>query len=169
MQTLRLKFEDELSNKFTRLKVVNDKEIIIYIEGEKDITELTNSLTSPKLHVVPRDYHIHVSAKDKKTFLSCITDLSEDKYTVYSTTPRFIAKVTLDSKTEYDKLLNLQTDLDIRIKTYVSKFQYKPAEPVQDRYPKGNGKGYVQNVTYVKGFGKGNYQQKGVGKGKGKY
>ena len=138
-----------------RIKIINDKEIIIYIEGDKDITELTNSLLSPKLQIVPRDYYLYVNAKNKKIFSTCLSDIDENQYKIFSQEERFIAKVTLNSKSEFEKLLNLQTDLDIKIKPYIPNFKYKSIEQYN------SSKGQETTITT---YGKGNY-----GKGKGNY
>ena len=170
--TLRFSFPESALAGVSRMRIIGN-DLLIYTTGENTQEEFTKMNFS----VVERQYKLHVSALNEKTFKDAFGDVEilENR----STSERFIATIEASDQEQYREFLG-KDSRDLRVKQFRAKYantQYEEGErrPYQNYNQnynqnwKGNGKGYNNYDQYSKGKGKGKeMQQVDKGKGRGK-
>lgn len=120
IKTLKLEYD---GTDIYKMKVI-DKSLYIYYDNNKtNQDELLKQFEKTKFKLIPREYLLHVSAKDENTFNESFSNY-KDNIIIYSQQPKFIGRVKVDTEEEYYKYLNMSKD-NIRIKPYLHRLQYK--------------------------------------------
>lgn len=165
--TLRFSFPEPALAGVSRMRIIGN-DLLIYTTGENTQEEFTKMNFS----VVERQYKLHVSALNEKTFKDAFGDVEilENR----STSERFIATIEASDQEQYREFLG-KDSRDLRVKQFRARYantQHEEGErrPYQNYNQnwKGNGKGYNNYDQQNGGKGYNNYDQYNKGKGKGK-
>ena len=123
IKTLKLEYND---SDIYKMKVI-DKSLYIYYNSEKtDQETLLKQFESSKFKLVPREYVLHISAKNEEIFNEVFGEY-KDSVVIFSQSPRFIAKLVVKTEEEYHKYLNYEKE-NLRIKAYLQRLQYKDSQ-----------------------------------------
>lgn len=119
LQTVRFKLSPEMLKHVSRMRLIGN-DLLVYTTNTE---ELTTTFQQHGINVVDRVYKLHVSAPNEEAFDSVFSEYTIEK-NVRSTTPRFVATVTVESQDQYNKLLELgETETcQCRIKSYRYRF-----------------------------------------------
>ena len=168
--TLRFSFPESALVGVSRMRIIGN-DLLVYTTGDKTQEEFTKMNFS----VVERQYKLHVSALNEKTFKDAFGDV--EIFENRSTSERFIATIEASDQSQYHEFL-AKDSRDLRVKQFRVRYantnneegerrQYQNYQNYNQNYNqnwKGNGKGYYDQQ---KGKGKGMTQNdKGKGKGK---
>lgn len=129
---------------------------------------LIDKLKQVGFEIVEREFKLHVSCKDIKTFEAIFKDV---KYESRQNSDKFIATVVLDNKEQYDNYLKLGNDPsnECRIKPYKQRFTMGHSDASQNltsQYQRNPQKGYDNENSGNGGKGgKGKGGKGGKGKG----
>jgi hypothetical protein len=154
LTTGRFKLPDSLTKNAQRMQFIGD-DLLVYTEN---LPELTSVLEQLGFTIVEREYKLHVSANNEEIFKSVFGEVKSESRT--SDAGKFIATVTLDSKEEYNKFLELGNDQSngCRIKPFKFRFTPRNRETSPD-----NSSQYQRQPE--RGLGKGGKGKGGKGKG----
>jgi len=116
--TLRLSFPENFLDNVKNMKLIG-KDLLFYV-GEDDKESLSKSLQEMGLEVIDRVYKIHASAENETNFKNVLGDIAHE-VRENSQSSRYIATISVDSKEEYDRILELNGD-ECFIKPYKARY-----------------------------------------------
>jgi len=129
LQTVRFKLSPSMLEHVSRMRLIGN-DLLVYTNNTE---ELTTTFLNNGFELVDRVYKLHVSAPTEEVFNSVFSVYTIDK-NIRSTSPRFVATVTVASQDQYNQLLELgeSESCQCRIKSYRYRFDNTNNDDVSD-------------------------------------
>jgi len=169
--TIRFSFPEGMLDNIERMRLIGN-DIIVYTT-EDSVESLIDNFKTMNFNLVEREYKLHVSTPDKKSFEEVFGDIEYE--TRSSIDNRFIVTIVTDTMDDYNKFLSYNEN-DIRVKPFNPRYaKVKSDDQNQDQSYRNRRyqTPFQSNTENSKGKGKGNGSNwsainKGSGKGSGK-
>jgi hypothetical protein len=137
-ETIRYKWKD--TSAVLQMRCLPDNDILIRT-APTDVDSVNKMMTDMGFSIVPREYVVHVSTLSKKVFDTYFKDVPHE---VRESATRYIAKIVVPSKEQYDTYLELNSQ-ECRVKPFRERFFTARTDNQSDTAEHTNhyqGKGY---------------------------
>jgi hypothetical protein len=113
LTTIRFSLPSDVSGLVKNMKPIGD-DLLVYVR-DTDVKSVTEKFTGMGLTPVQREYKLHISSPSEEVFTKVFGSLEKE---VRESPNKYVVTVTVGSKEEYDKLLELSGTSDCRVKPF---------------------------------------------------
>ena len=113
LTTIRFSLPSDVSGMVKNMKPIGN-DLLVYVR-DTDVKSVTEKFTGMGLTPVQREYKLHISSPSEEVFTKVFGSLEKE---VRESPNKYVVTVSVGSKEEYDKLLELNGTSDCRVKPF---------------------------------------------------
>lgn len=113
LTTIRFSLPSDVASMVKNMKPIGE-DLLVYVR-DTDVKSVTDKFTGMGLKPVQREYKLHISAPSEEVFTNVFGNVEKE---VRESPNKYVATVTVATKEEYDKLLELNGTNECRVKSF---------------------------------------------------
>jgi hypothetical protein len=115
--TVRFSLPESLLESVKNMKIVG-KDLLFYV-SEEDVASVSQTCSEMGLSVVERVFRLHASAPSEEVFRNVFGEVDHE---TRESSSRYIATITVESRDEYDRLLELHGEQEVVVKPFKARY-----------------------------------------------